>query len=279
LHLEQFLEGSMLDKTDRLARAYNRGLAHEKAGRADLAAKAWRECLTIDPDDAGGASVRLASLGLGPEPDGAPPAYVATLFDQHAQVFDDILVDALGYAVPLMVPDRLSALGFVRFARMLDLGCGTGLAGAAMRGRVDQITGIDLAEEMLAMADERGGYDDLYVAEAQAFLEQWDEAPFDLITATDVLPYLGSLERLASGLAAASTPNAIVVLSSETLPATAFNAKGWRVGPHQRFHHSPDYIEAVLNRNGFATLERSDIIVRSDEGVPQPGHLVIAQKS
>jgi predicted TPR repeat methyltransferase len=263
----------------KLARAYNRGLAHEKAGRADLAAKAWRECMMLDPQDAGGASVRLASLGLGPEPDGAPAAYVTTLFDQHADVFDDILVEALGYAVPLMVPDRLSALGHSKFSRMLDIGCGTGLTGLAMRDRVGVIAGADLSEAILAVADERGCYDDLYVAEAQAFLEEWDEEAFDLITATDVLPYLGSLERLARGLAAASTQGAVVVLSSETLPAAAFGDKGWRVGPHQRFHHSPLYIERVLGGSGFSTLECSEIIVRTDEGVPQPGHLVIARKT
>jgi predicted TPR repeat methyltransferase len=262
-----------------LARAYNRGLAHEKAGRAELAAKAYRECLALDPDDAGGVSVRLASLGLGPEPDGAPAAYVATLFDQHADVFDDILVEALGYAVPLMVPDRLQALGRARFERMLDLGCGTGLTALAMRDRAAFIAGVDLSEAILGVADDRGVYDDLYVAEAQAFLEEWDEAPFDLITATDVLPYLGSLERLAAGLAHAAAPGAVIFLSSETLPPPAFARQGWRVGPHQRFHHDPAYVEAALSATGFAMLERLDITVRTDEGDPQPGHVFVAVKA
>jgi predicted TPR repeat methyltransferase len=261
-----------------LARAYNRGLAHEKAGRKDLAAKAYLECLQIDPDDAGGVSVRLASLGLGPEPDGAPAAYVTTLFDQHAEVFDDILVEALGYAVPLMVPDRLTALGFGRFSRMLDLGCGTGLTGLAMAERAEFITGVDLSEAIIEQADERECYDDLYVGEVQDFLEEWDEAPFDLITATDVLPYLGSLERFARGLAKAATESAVIFLSSETLPAEQFEAKGWRVGPHQRFHHAPEYVESTLAQVGFKILERNEIVVRTDEGVPQPGHIFVASK-
>ena len=46
-----------------------------------------RECL--------GASVRLAAMGRAPAPDAAPPAYVATLFDQNAASFDDMLVDQL----------------------------------------------------------------------------------------------------------------------------------------------------------------------------------------
>ncbi|MGL4405380.1 MAG: S-adenosylmethionine-dependent methyltransferase, partial [Notoacmeibacter sp.] len=100
---------------EKVSKAYNRGLKNEKAGRFDLAAKAYRECLALDPDDFGGVSVRLASIGEGPQPDGAPPAYVATLFDQHAEVFDEILVEQLGYAVPLMVPDRLTLLKLDQF--------------------------------------------------------------------------------------------------------------------------------------------------------------------
>ena len=39
-----------------------------------------------------------------------------------------------------------------RFGTMLDLGCGTGLAGAAFRPHVDWLAGVDLSPE-----DDRGG--------------------------------------------------------------------------------------------------------------------------
>ncbi len=90
-----------------LAEAYERALALEKAGDFDAAAKAYEDVLRIDPDDHGGAAVRLASMGRGAVPLKAPDAYVSTLFDQHAEMFDTILVDQLGYDVPLQLREML----------------------------------------------------------------------------------------------------------------------------------------------------------------------------
>ena len=141
---------------DALALAYNRGLRLEKAGDLDGAEAAYREVLALDPADHGGASVRLAAMGRAPSPDAAPPAYVATLFDQNAAQFDDMLVEQLGYAVPMLVRERIAALGLGPWQRMLDLGCGTGLTGASMTDLAREITGVDLAEAMLDEAHERG---------------------------------------------------------------------------------------------------------------------------
>ena len=59
-----------------LAEAYNQALALEKSGDLDAAAKAYEDVLKIDPDDHGGAAVRLASMGRGAVPPKAPEAYV-----------------------------------------------------------------------------------------------------------------------------------------------------------------------------------------------------------
>ncbi len=90
-----------------LAEAYNRALALEKAGDIDAAVKAYHQVLDIDPEDHGGAAVRIAAMGRGETPPRAPDAYVETLFDQHAESFEDILVEQLGYAVPVIVRQRL----------------------------------------------------------------------------------------------------------------------------------------------------------------------------
>ena len=59
-----------------LAEAYNRALDLEKTGDLDAAAKAYAQVLEIDPEDHGGAAVRLASMGRGETPPRAPDAYV-----------------------------------------------------------------------------------------------------------------------------------------------------------------------------------------------------------
>jgi predicted TPR repeat methyltransferase len=259
-----------------LAEAYNRALELEKAGDFDAAVRAYQQVLEIDPEDHGGAAVRIASMGLGEAPPKAPDAYVETLFDQHAASFEDILVDQLGYAVPVMVRQRLQELKLGPFKRMLDLGCGTGLTGGALRDMADDITGIDISENMVEIAHEKDLYETLYVAEVEDFLEDNDEEAFDLVTATDVLPYLGALEPLFFGTAENMVGGGLFIFSSEALPDGDAKTT-YAVGPHQRFLHAPAYILARLADTGFELVEMTDINVRMQDGNPSPGHLVIAR--
>ncbi|MEM7743387.1 MAG: methyltransferase [Pseudomonadota bacterium] len=267
---------------DPLADAYNRGLAAEKAGNLDDAATAYGEVLRLDPADHGGAAIRLAAMGRGPVPDAAPEAYVATLFDQNAAAFDDMLVEQLGYAVPMLVRERLEALGLGPFPKLLDLGCGTGLTGASMTDLASDITGVDLSEQMLDEAHERGCYDSLYVGEAVAFLEDEEaraDGPWDMISATDVLPYLGALERFFDGADQALNPGGLLVVSTETLPDQKLDGHDFLVGPKHRYGHARGYLERVLSASRFAVVDWQDIVVRYDEGQPVPGFLIAARSA
>ena len=110
----------------------------------------------------------------GETPVRAPDAYVETLFDQHADVFEDVLVEQLGYHVPMLVRQRLQDLKLGPFKRMLDLGCGTGLTGSALNDLCEEMIGIDISENMVVIADEKDVYETLFVAEVEDFL---DDAP------------------------------------------------------------------------------------------------------
>jgi 2-polyprenyl-6-hydroxyphenyl methylase/3-demethylubiquinone-9 3-methyltransferase len=261
-----------------LAEAYNRALSLEKAGDIDAAVKAYEEVLAIDPDDHGGAAIRIASMGRGETPVKAPDAYVETLFDQHAEVFEDVLVEQLGYHVPMLVRQRLQDLKLGPFKRMLDLGCGTGLTGGTLRDMVEDITGIDISENMVEVAHEKDLYETLFVAEVEDFLDDNDEETFDLVTATDVLPYLGALEPLFFGVAENLMPGGIFIFSSETLPAETLADRTYMVGPHQRFAHAESYVRQRLADTGFELIEITDINVRMEEGRPTPGHLLVARR-
>ncbi|TCD12367.1 methyltransferase domain-containing protein [Oricola cellulosilytica] len=266
-----------------LSKVYERALVLEKGGAGDEAAELYRKCLELDPDDHCGASVRLASLGLGDPPDKAPDSYVAMLFDQHAEAFDDILTGDLGYAVPMQLAEVLAADEGSHFSRMLDLGCGTGLSGMTLGHLCDHATGVDLSEKMIDLADERACYDELFVNEAVHFLEEWKKSavpehrPFDLIVATDVLPYVGALEPLFAGAAANANPGACFAFSSETLPDEAFAGHPWRVTPNQRFAHHRNYLNKLLQNHGFTRISSFEAItVRMEQGTPIPGWLVVA---
>jgi len=267
---------------DALAEAYNTGLERERAGDREAAIAAYERALALDPEDRGGVSVRLAALGAGVAPERAPEAYVSMLFDQHAARFDEILVEELGYSVPIQIREMFEAHGVPKARRLLDLGCGTGLSGQSLADWADHLTGCDLAEAMLDEAYDKGAYDALYVGDAVGFLEGDDgddDAQWEIIVATDMLPYLGALEPIMAGLAARTTPGGHVAFSTETLPEVAFGAADYLVGPKHRFAHRESYLSRLLGAAGFEILALDPIVVRYDEGVPVPGHLVLARKA
>lgn len=260
----------------RLAAAYDRALALEKAGRREEAAAAWRAVLALDPADRGGAAVRLASLGAAPPPGRAPEAYVRMLFDQHAERFDDTLVERLGYRVPWLMRGLVEREAPGWRGRLLDLGCGTGLVGLAFADLASHATGVDLAEAMLGICDDRGVYDELYAAEAVAFLEAAGEdgdPPWDLAAAADMLPYLGDLEPLFAGVAASLAPGGLWLFSTESREG----APGGYAVETQRYRHDPAYVRAALGGAGFSVVAAEPITVRHEEGAPVPGELVLAR--
>lgn len=271
-------DNSQFDE-DALAEAYDRALALEKSGDFDAAAEAYEEVLAIDPDDHGGAAVRLASMGRGAVPLKAPDAYVATLFDQHAEMFDTILVDQLGYDVPLQLREILLEIDekFHR-QRMLDLGCGTGLSADALDDMAAHKTGVDISENMIEVAFEKGDYDALFVGEAVRFLETTAEDAWDLIVATDVLPYMGELNRFFAGVAAHLEHGGYFGFSSETLDDDWLAGRAFMVGNYQRFAHAQAYVKAQLESYGMECLRCENITVRSEQGAPVPGHLYVARK-
>jgi predicted TPR repeat methyltransferase len=225
-------------------------------------------------------------MGRGAVPEKAPDAYVATLFDQCAERFDEILVEQLGYSVPMLLRQRLAELAPGPYARMLDLGCGTGLTGTSLADMASEITGVDLAEGMLEPADERGVYAGLWVGEAVAFLQEAGQAgaemgdapapPWDLITATDVLPYLGALEGFFAGAACCLAARGVLAVSTETLPGME---QDYMVGPKHRFAHSETYLRRLMAGNGLAPIECAPITVRYDDGAPVLGLLLIARRA
>lgn len=201
--------------------------------------------------------------------DRAPSDYVEALFDSFADRFDQQLVDNLGYDAPALLAEMVAVHG-ARFARILDLGCGTGLAGPHLRRFQGRITGVDLSGGMLARAAERGDYDQLVQAEATDFLSG-ASSDFDLIFSTDVLIYFGDLAELFAAAAQALEPGGVLAVSTERGEA------GWALLPSARYAHGDAYVREV-SAPWFDVVEHAAISLRRDATATTPGSLHVMRR-
>ena len=81
------------------------------------------------------------------------------LYRDWAETYDATMLDGLGYLSPATVARLLDAHLSNRAAAVLDVGCGTGLAGQSLFERgFGCIDGLDLSPEMMRVAERRGIY-------------------------------------------------------------------------------------------------------------------------
>ncbi len=180
---------------------YRLATYQEKVGKTDAAVEAYRRTLELDPEDVFGSSLKLALLGDTETPAQPPSRYVERLFDDYADRFETSLVEKLDYSVPQKLAALVASTGR-HYRRAVDLGCGTGLLGPEIRAQVTELEGFDLSQNMLAKAAEKHIYDHLAQAdlslasEASGLFTDGARHRADLVTAADVLMYLGNLESV-----------------------------------------------------------------------------------
>ncbi|KAB1070080.1 class I SAM-dependent DNA methyltransferase [Methylobacterium planeticum] len=253
-------------------------LHRASGGEADFhaALRAYSAALDLDPDDALGSRVRLVQLGGGEAAGALSPAYVRALFDGYAARFDRHLVEGLHYRGPEMLRDALEALpgAPARYAVALDLGCGTGLVGAAFAGRVGHLTGVDLSPAMLAQAERRRLYQRLVVGDLTGFLAGEPEASADLCVAADVFIYVGDLGAVLPAIARVLRPDGFVAFTVQS-----HDGAGIILGADARFAHGDAYLEAACRASGLRPALREPAAIRHERGRGVPGRLVVLSKA
>jgi predicted TPR repeat methyltransferase len=253
------------------------GEIRAKLGDREGAAAAFGAARDADPEDRLGAALHLARLW---ERDGAvmPAAYVRTLFDYYAPGFDRSLVEGLNYRAPellLAAVKKFCALAGqpIRFGTMLDLGCGTGLAGAAFRPYVEWLAGVDISPAMIAQARAKGLYDRLAAADLIGFLnsQATDGARHHLVVATDVLPYLSDLTDVAAGVA-----NILEVGGCFACTLETHDGPGTVLHESLRYAHSAAVVRSAIENAGLQPLAIQPVSTRNEKGAAVSDLLVVA---
>jgi predicted TPR repeat methyltransferase len=141
------------------------------------------------------------------------PDEVRQYYDALAADYDATL-DRWGYAAPgraaQLVMARLGSAG--AGANVLDAGCGTGLAGAALRaaGYTGRLTGLDLSPISLQRAAERQVYDSLDIADLQRPLPIADNV-FDGAICVGVLTYVPDVSGIWRQFCRVVRPGGVIV--------------------------------------------------------------------
>ena len=135
---------------------------------------------------------------------------VADMYDEWAQSYDDDLA-SWSYRAPTVVAETvMTRLPAAESA--LDVGCGTGLVGRALRARgfAGRILGLDISPASLEIAQRSGAYDSLQRADLQQRLAFEDDT-FDAVVCVGVMTYLPEVEAVWREFARVARPEGIVV--------------------------------------------------------------------
>jgi predicted TPR repeat methyltransferase len=246
-------------------------------GHREEAIACYRRALALAPADDTPRHMLAALTGQPVEH--APAQYVTTLFDDYAARFDTHLTQGLQYDIPRQMAALISKHGAGLGGQwdVLDLGCGTGLVGAAIAPYARSLVGVDLSEGMLAQARSKQIYTRLERAELVPMMRGEPAASYDVITSADVFIYVGKIDDVFAETGRLLRPGGVFSCSIEDLDATPAPAgqTDFALMPTGRFAHSRAYLERLASTYGLGELEMRQTVIRIEGGSPLSGYLAL----
>lgn len=207
-------------------------------------------------------------------PQGAPPEYVAALFDQYAYSYNSHVTQQLNYQAPLLLREAIGPFASKLF-KILDLGCGTGLCAPYFMDIADKITGVDLSSNMLEVAKAQGGYHKLIRADIHYYLEEIAEKnAFNLIMASDVFVYFADLKSVLEKCLPILEEEGLLLFSIENNETSS----DYELQPSGRYRHNPQSVIAIASSLGLHLKHDQQAILRHENTLPVKGSIFIFSK-
>ena len=215
------------------------------------------------------------AIARGETPKTQPESVILGLFDSSADRFDRHLVVQLKYKLPRDVAQLIHAWHPDRKGDVLDLGCGTGLLGACL-GPIDGVlVGVDLSGQMIEKAARHKVYDSFHRVNLLDALQATPDNLYHVITALDVLIYVGSLDEVIPNVYRILQVGGRFVFSCEV---GADDAADFALQSTYRYSHQRSYVRGLLDATGFKDIEIEDRVLRYESNLPVQGFLVTARK-
>lgn len=204
-------------------------LPEEAAHFGALAADWW------DPDGASAMLHKLNPVRL---------AYVRDMVDQHWQIDEQGFRPLAGKTV-------------------LDVGCGAGLLAEPLARLCGQVTAIDVAAEVIAVAKAHAAGQGLAIDYRHAAVEDLD-GRFDLVTAMEVIEHVADPQAFLQSLVDRLAPGGLMILSTPNRTARSrvlmiTIAEGFGQIPRGTHDHgkfiTPDEMKAMMAAAGLAVID------------------------
>ncbi|MDI9349911.1 MAG: tetratricopeptide repeat protein [Candidatus Symbiobacter sp.] len=269
------------DQLEILPYYYRRGELWREKGNIKAAIDDYKKCLEIDPDDRFGAAAELALLTQAEtnqrhagDATALSEKHVKKIFDEYALRFDQHLLNDLQYRAPSLLAEALAGLP-PRPVAVLDLGCGTGLMGKELQDKfassLRRLDGVDLSPLMLAQAQKTEFYDELHEDNLTRFLADIADHPYDLITAADVLVYIGDLAPILEEIARILPNGGKFAFTVEAAAA----GDEYVFQPSHRYAHSLPYLTGLAAQFGFDLVYQARAVLRQDGPIAVTGLVVV----
>lgn len=189
--------------------------------------------------------------------------YAEQLFDEFAKTYEQTMQNINYSAIA-----KLRELGFAPVGKVLDLGCGTGLAGQAFKSAANSFVGVDISQKMLNSAAFKGVYTDLIKDDIVNFLSH-NKLKFNLSVALDVVEYIDDFCKMAICINCAP-----FIFTIENAPD---NVNDFRLNASGRYQHNPQYIRKQLITAGYQNIKEYPLILRQENGADVNGTLFWAE--
>ncbi len=231
----------------------------------------YQRVLKIEPTNTA-VQYTLSALTQTDIPKYAPAQYIQQLFDSYAEHYDQHVTKDLNYQTPTLIQQKLAKLyasDKLAKLRILDLGCGTGLAGIVLKPYAAKLVGVDLSSKMLTLAKAHHIYDQLIKDDLVNAMKASDDK-YDLIVAADVLIYFGDLLPILQTIHAILAKPGIIIFTVE-----AYHGDQYQLAPTGRYRHSKKYLEKLAKQCQLKVISLERVVLRKQQQENVVGYLVV----
>lgn len=181
-------------------------------------------------------------------------AYAEALYDAFAPSYDKKMEKLESKTL-----SEIKALLPKKAKNILDLGCGTGGLTTVLKAGFDVLVGVDISKQMLALAEQKGGYTKLYHQDVLSFIKE-DTSCYDLIVASEVTPYFSDIEAFLIDIKERLALDGSLILTFEL----GANEQGVQLSESSRFVYEKGFLERLFQTLGFQVLVQKEVPLRKE---------------